>query len=210
VPASLAFRQAGPFSNRKLRKNQDNYSVDTYIKLMIKQSKLSFKYKLIVGLGNPGDEYANTYHNAGLLFLSCLAPGTRFKRVLDFAYLKNGDLILVKPLTFMNESGGPVLQALKYFKLTPDKLLVAHDDSDIGIGNYKISLGRGSAGHNGVESIIKSLGNKDFGRLRLGIRGPEKNGKRLRAQEFVLKQISKKDKLLLEGLFQEVKVTLTE
>ena len=110
----------------------------------------------------------------------------------------------------MNESGRAISAAIKYFKIKPEEILIVHDDSDIEIGKYKISFGRGSAGHNGVESIIKSLKTKDFWRLRIGIRpnirinqSKISINQRLKASAFVLKKISKKDLKILEKVFEE-------
>lgn len=161
-------------------------------------------FKLVIGLGNPGREYENTYHNAGLLAVDSLGSGfprNGFKTgsSKSFEYLKLGNLVCAKSLVFMNESGQAVLKAIKYFKLKPAQLWVIHDDSDIALGKYKISFGSRSAGHRGVESIIKSLGSKDFYRLRIGIR--REGGK---ASNFVLKKITKSDKEILNKVFSEI------
>jgi len=158
---------------------------------------------LIIGLGNPGKKYEKTYHNAGFLFIDYLTG----KNPAD-------DLILLKPTTFMNESGKSVKEALKRFSVKPEEILVVHDDSDIELGKYKISFGRNSAGHRGVESIIKSIGTKNFRRLRIGIgkisnikKDPpgilrKQKLKRMKAGELVLKKINKKDWGILEKVFQ--------
>lgn len=162
--------------------------------------------KLIVGLGNPDKEYGKTYHNAGILFVDYLINqlAANIKRPTtykNFEYIKVGDLVIVKPTTFMNESGKSVLEAIKFFKIKPEEILVAHDDSDIELEKYKIDFNRTSAGHNGVESIINHLKTQKFWRLRIGIRKPE-NKKRLKAVEFVLKKISKKDLDSLKNIFE--------
>lgn len=171
--------------------------------------------KLIVGLGNPGKDYQNTYHNIGCMFLDYLFDSAKFKVYKNFEYLKIGNVVVVKPLTFMNESGAAVASAVRYFKAKTNELLIIHDDSDIELGKYKISAGRGSAGHKGVKSIIKAVGTKDFARLRIGVRReanpPSLNlpaGKaglrRARASDFVLKKISKIDRLLLNSAFERI------
>lgn len=132
---------------------------------------------LVVGLGNPGERYARTYHNAGRIAMRALeedrtpfAPRTRFI-VTD---------------TYMNESGLAVKRALR---AKPSALLVVHDDADLPIGSYRLVFARGAAGHHGVESIIRALGTKEFWRLRIGIRPPAmKNAK---ADSFVLRPMSK-------------------
>jgi len=153
---------------------------------------------IIVGLGNPGDEYEYTYHNVGMLFLKEL-EATRnilFKNHTSkiFQYAKIGPKIFIKSLTFMNESGSAVQIALHYFKEKTQHLLVIHDDSDLTLGSYKIDFGKGAAGHRGVASIINALGTKDFVRVRIGIRPLAVEGKRReRASEFVLKKIKKEE-----------------
>jgi aminoacyl-tRNA hydrolase len=162
---------------------------------------------IVVGLGNPGAEYDNTYHNAGWLaidaWMVAAAKATgdgepptlkNYKKLFDFAEV--GDMVFVKPLTYMNESGKAVREALKKFGTKPENLMVVHDDSDIVIGNYKISFARNSAGHKGVQSIIDALKTKSFTRVRIGIR-PANETKRKKAGEFALKQITAKDKATL-------------
>jgi PTH1 family peptidyl-tRNA hydrolase len=165
-----------------------------------------FKYRLIVGLGNPGSRYASTYHNVGQLFLSWLMKHETWNikhKLFMASQFKIHDsrfmIHVVKPLTFMNESGKTAKEAVKYFRAKPEEVLIVHDDSDIELGKYKISFGRGAAGHHGVESIIKSLGTKNFWRLRIGIRKTRK-----KAGEMVLKRITPADKLVLERLFSDL------
>ncbi|MDP3052704.1 MAG: aminoacyl-tRNA hydrolase [bacterium] len=175
------------------------------------------KYRLIIGLGNPGGRYALTYHNAGQLainFLMKTAAETmtfaKKGKQKNFEYFKfiNGDnLIFVKPLTFMNESGGAVAACLKYFRIKPEETLIIHDDSDIELGESKLSFSRGAGGHHGIESIINNLKTKNFWRLRIGIRKKEKEGnKRKGAGEMVLKKITAADNLILEKIIKELKI----
>ncbi len=153
------------------------------------------RYKLIVGLGNPGKEYVNTYHNAGFIALNFLTGDGRYKKHGLFEYVKSGVVVFVKPLTYMNESGAAVSQALRFFKKEAGDLLIIHDDTDIPLGERRLSCNRGSAGHNGVKSIIESLGTKEFCRLRIGIRLPEHNGK---AGEVVLRKIRRSERVVIE------------
>jgi PTH1 family peptidyl-tRNA hydrolase len=174
---------------------------------------MKIKPRLIIGLGNPGKEYEKTYHNVGILFIeNKIPPNSKFQipNSKNFEHLKTNILILVKPKTFMNESGKAVKEALKYFKVKPEELLIVHDDSDIELGKYKISFGRGSAGHKGVQSIIDALGANNFWRLRIGI-GKNKKLKiknkkftMIKAGEFVLKKIAKEDLKILEKVFEEI------
>jgi len=162
---------------------------------------MKINIKLIIGLGNPGKEYEKTYHNAGFLFIDSL-----IEKIPDYK-LQTTNYKLFKSDVYMNESGGFVAKTLKKRGIKPKEILIVHDDSDIEIGKYKISFGRGSAGHNGVESIIKSLKTKNFWRLRIGIRhGLTQNKRgpiRKKASEMVLKKISKKDLEILEDVFKE-------
>ncbi|MBI2635115.1 MAG: peptidyl-tRNA hydrolase [Parcubacteria group bacterium] len=121
-------------------------------------NKISNGVKLIIGLGNPGKEYELTRHNAGFLFIDALENNYKNKKVVS-----------AKTGIFMNKSGAAVLALMKKFKIKPENVLIAHDDIDILWGNFKLSFGRSSAGHKGVESIIKNLKTKNFWRLRIGI-----------------------------------------
>jgi len=167
------------------------------------------KIKLVIGLGNPDKSYENTYHNAGFLFIEYLKE--KKPAISNFQFL------ISKSNAFMNASGGFVKKALKKNGLKPEALLLAHDDSDLNLGNFKFSFGRGSAGHKGVESVVKAIGSKNFWRLRIGIRpispiGPIKRTKadlpaearRAKAGAFVLKRISAKDKGVLEKVFETI------
>jgi len=169
--------------------------------------------KLIIGLGNPGPEYENTYHNAGKLMVDYLLEnrvlgsesgnaGFHKKTSGNFESCAAGGLILVKPTNYMNENGRAAKAALKSFGTKVDSILVAHDDSDIEIGKYKISFGSGSAGHNGVESVIESTGTKNFWRLRIGIGKPGKINK-VKAGELVLKKITAADRELMRSVFED-------
>lgn len=151
------------------------------------------KVKLVIGLGNPGKEYEKTYHNVGVLFIDYL--------VKSRAYCQ-----LLKSDVYMNQSGNFVKAALKKYNFKPEEILIVHDDSDIELGKYKISFGRGSAGHRGVESIIKSIGIKNFWRLRIGIRKEKKK----KAADLVLKKINKKDLEIFEKVFQSVIASVSE
>lgn len=162
---------------------------------------------IIVGLGNPGGEYEYTYHNLGALFLKELetTKDISYKNHISkiFKYAKIESKVFVRPLTFMNESGGAVQIALHYFKEKSKHLLVIHDDSDLILGSYKIDFGKGAAGHRGVASIINALGTKDFFRLRIGIRPLVADGKRReKASEFVLKKIKKEELETLSRAFR--------
>jgi PTH1 family peptidyl-tRNA hydrolase len=137
---------------------------------------------LVVGLGNPGREYAGNRHNVGFLIADLLASrlGSAFgkgKRVsaevaegrLGFGGPK---LILVKPLTFMNLSGAPVSALAQFFKVPVEHVLAAHDELDVPYGQVRVKRGGGEGGHNGLRSMSKSLGSKEYARVRFGIGRP--------------------------------------
>mgnify|MGYP001610017107 CR=1 FL=1 len=188
--------------------------------------------KLIFGLGNPGEEYKATYHNAGFLALDWIvrqrgaaAPWRRRKRY-DETRLEN--FVLAKSRSFMNESGGAVREALKTLSLPPPALLLIHDDSDLALGEARFSFGRGAAGHQGVQSVIDHLGTSDFWRLRLGIRPKAKidgvglpadpssaasakeEARRAKAGDFVLRPMSEDERAALYGALGGAIVKLTE
>lgn len=160
--------------------------------------------KLIVGLGNPGDQYQNTRHNAGFLVLdrlACLA-GTDFSKKANLfslftrVRLARQDVVLAKPQTFMNESGRAVSALLRWFKISPDNMLVCHDDSSLTLGRIRLQCAGGAGGHHGVESIIEhSGGQKHFDRLKFGV-GPDPGGGK--RANFVTSAFPVKDRELVE------------
>jgi PTH1 family peptidyl-tRNA hydrolase len=150
--------------------------------------------KLIVGLGNPGPEYARTRHNAGFWLVDELARrhgGTfRFegKHQAELARVALGgeDLWLMKPMTFMNRSGGPVSSVLGFYKLTPAQMLVAHDEIDLPGGTVRLKEAGGHGGHNGLRDIIAAQGD-GFWRMRIGVGHP---GTKNEVVDFVLTRAS--------------------
>ena len=133
---------------------------------------------LVAGLGNPGREYERTRHNAGWVVLDELARrhggSWRSKFSGSLAEVRLGDLrlVLLKPETYMNESGRSVAAAARYFKVEPESLLVVHDDVDLEPGRLQARRGGGLAGHNGLRSLAQHLGTQDFLRLRIGVGRP--------------------------------------
>jgi len=144
--------------------------------------------ELIIGLGNPSREYQNTYHNFGYLaadfFNKNLKTRDPEKRR---GSLGDSPLYKLKTDVPMNQSGLFVKKALQKYQVKSENMLIIHDDSDIELGKYKLSFGRGSAGHKGAQSIIGQLKTKNFWRLRLGIR-PKRN--KMKAGDLVLKKIT--------------------
>lgn len=157
--------------------------------------------KLIIGLGNPGKEYENTRHNIGFIFVDALAkkleaPDFEFDKKLNAEISKIGKtLVLAKPQTFMNKSGLAVAALAKFYKVRPKDVWVVHDDIDILWGEFKTSFGRSSAGHKGVESIIKALKTKDFWRLRIGIQPTLK--KHTPTEKIILKKFTPAEQKVL-------------
>jgi len=122
---------------------------------------------LVAGLGNPGREYERTRHNVGWLVADELARRHGERR-----------LALLKPETYMNESGRSVGAAVRFYKVPPERALVVHDDADLEEGRLQARLGGGLAGHNGLRSIAQHLGTNDFLRLRIGVGRPERGDRR--------------------------------
>ena len=158
------------------------------------------KVRMVAGLGNPGEEYARTRHNAGFCAVDELA------RQANVTYWKNQsgaevasiqvndsdaeggkrEVLLVKPQSYMNTSGGPISKLCAAHKIRPEELLVIHDELDIPAGDVRVKVGGGHAGHNGLRSIIDKLGSRDFSRIRVGIGDPPG---RMAVADFVLKQL---------------------
>jgi peptidyl-tRNA hydrolase, PTH1 family len=134
---------------------------------------------LVVGLGNPGPRYAGTRHNAGFLVVDLLAErlGGRFKAHKGRADVVEGRLggapvVLVKPRSFMNESGGPVVSVARFYKVPVEAITVVHDELDLPYGSLRLKRGGGDGGHNGLRSASASLGSRDYLRVRFGIGRP--------------------------------------
>lgn len=173
------------------------------------------KIRAFIGLGNAGEEFAHTYHNAGFLFLDFVAEGVWIEnKKLGASYQKRHGTLLVKPAGYMNESGRGALAALRYFKISPAETVIVHDDSDLPLGTAKFVFGQSAAGHHGVESVIKTFGTRDFWRLKIGVRKAglpaEARRRRAKAGEFVLSPVTKSDRALLERLFQSASVAVME
>ena len=136
--------------------------------------------RLIVGLGNPGREYERTRHNAGYWWVDAIAERKRapWKRESKFsgwtARMEEGghDFRLLKPGTYMNESGRSVSAMMRFYRIEPAQMLVVHDELDLPPGTVRLKKGGGTGGHNGLTDIVEALGSKDFWRLRIGIGHP--------------------------------------
>lgn len=168
---------------------------------------------IIIGLGNPGDTYAKTPHNAGYWAIDLLAQQAEAsfseKKKLDalIAQVHSGDkkYILAKPTTYMNSSGKAVQAIMNFYKADLSNLIVIHDEIDLPIGEYKIGIGRGHAGHNGIKSIFNSLNSKDFTRIRIGIKDIENTY--IPTDEYVLRPLNSEQ---IEIINESIKKALTE
>lgn len=131
---------------------------------------------LIVGLGNPGKKYALNRHNLGYMVADAYAAGRGLtwekNRDLMGDLARDGELVIIKPTTFMNRSGDSVRAARNFYKVDPKEILVINDDVDLEFGKVRLAFGGSSAGHRGVESAIESMGTPDFNRLRIGVGRP--------------------------------------
>ncbi|MET4136522.1 aminoacyl-tRNA hydrolase [Pseudarthrobacter sp. PvP090] len=155
---------------------------------------------LIVGLGNPGAEYAHNRHNVGQMVLDELASriGSGFKSHKSRAQVLEGRLgiggprvVLAKPLSYMNVSGGPVSALSKFYDIEPGHVIAVHDEIDIPFNTVKLKLGGGEGGHNGLRDISKALATKDYLRVRVGVGRPPG---RMDTADFVLKDFSGSEK----------------
>ncbi len=147
--------------------------------------------KLIVGLGNPGQEFNNTRHNIGFKVIDNYLGDVSFKKKFEAEFYKdsNNDVIFIKPLTYMNNSGLSVKQFIKYFDIQFEDVLVIQDDLDLSIGAYRFKFNSSSGGHNGIKSIINEIGSQEFGRLKVGI----SNNSYIDTKDFVLSKFTKEE-----------------
>jgi len=153
---------------------------------------------LVVGLGNPGREYARNRHNVGYLVADELARRhggswrSKFSGQLAEIRLDGHKVALLKPETFMNESGRAVSAAARFYKLEPDEVLVIHDEGDFDLGRLELKVGGGLGGHNGLRSLAQHLKTQDFLRLRIGVGRPERGDRRPLA-DYVLSNFEPHD-----------------
>lgn len=175
--------------------------------------------KLIIGLGNPGEEYKNNRHNVGFILIDKIAQELSLnfdnnKKKSLYARGKSKDIeyILLKPQTFMNLSGESVIYVSKFFNVKLEDIIVIYDDMDIPFGSFKIKKGGSSGGHNGIKSLIAYLQSDDFTRVRIGIGRPSAGKK---VNDYVLSNFSKKereelDTVIANDVIEAVKVALFE
>lgn len=147
--------------------------------------------KLVVGLGNPGKEYDKTRHNIGFMvlddYLGNVKWSTKFNALYYESVINQEKVLFIKPLTYMNNSGKAVGEFVRYFNIDMKDILIIQDDLDLNVGDYKLKCHSSSGGHNGIKSIISSLGNQDFSRLKVGIGSVKKD----QVIDYVLGKFSK-------------------
>ena len=163
---------------------------------------------LIAGLGNPGDKYKNNRHNIGFQIINTYLTyfsQNKFVDKFDSEYtsinFRENKLHILKPKTFMNESGKAINKCISFFKIPLENLIVIYDEMDLSTGNVRIKFGGGSAGHNGVKSIINCLGSEKFTRIRIGIGKPINKEK---INSYVLSNFSNNEL----NLFNEIKTNI--
>jgi PTH1 family peptidyl-tRNA hydrolase len=163
--------------------------------------------KLFVGLGNPGDKYEKTRHNAGFWWIDTIAAQTNSKLANDAKMFgivgkihPSQDKWLLKPTTFMNLSGKAVAALANYYKISADEILVIHDELDLPAGGIKLKFGGGHGGHNGLKDIHAALGTPNYWRLRVGIGHP---GDRNEVVNFVLKSPLKDEQTAIDESINE-------
>lgn len=160
---------------------------------------------IVVGLGNPGEKFKNTRHNVGFMAVNAFAktnnfPDFELQKKSDSLISETNNILLAKPQTFMNDSGKAVKNLMAQHKSQITNLIIIHDDIDLPVGKIKVVEERGSAGHKGVESIIKSIGNDGLIRFRVGI-APQSD---VKAKKIVLKNFSKKEKEILNQTITKI------
>lgn len=171
--------------------------------------------RLIVGLGNPGGQYEDTRHNAGFWFVDLLAcqHGGQFRTESRFfgeacrIRIGGAECWLLKPTTFMNRSGQSVSSLARYYKISPEQILVAHDELDLAAGAVRLKQGGGHAGHNGLRDIMSALGGGGFWRLRIGIDHP---GDRDRVVDYVLSRPSRSDADAIQAAIDDADTVLPQ
>lgn len=163
---------------------------------------------MLVGLGNPGKDYAKTRHNIGFIFLDYLAEKfnlsfkqSRWQAEITKETLWGRQVILLKPLTYMNRSGQAVGEACRYHHIEPSEMLVIHDDLDLELGKIKLVTNRGTGGHNGIRSIVEHLGTRDFMRIRVGIGRPRTKEE---VSNYVLNRFAPEEQVLIQQTLENI------
>ncbi len=165
---------------------------------------MSSRIQLIVGLGNPGQQYEKTRHNAGFWFVDAIARShgislksdNKFHGEVGKGHIDGNEVWLLKPMTFMNKSGQGIAALARFYKIDAENILIAHDELDLPPGTVRLKKGGGHGGHNGLRDTVAQLGTKEFQRLRLGIGHP---GHASQVSGYVLGKAPAIDQALTEG-----------
>jgi len=188
------------------------------------------KHQLIIGLGNPGEKYLQTRHNAGFIIIDELRKITKstnfnlenkFNAQVSEKIMQNNEnknflekilhtqsrkLFLIKPQSFMNKSGEVIRKFIDFYKIPIENITVIHDDLDLTVGKFKLSKDSGSAGHNGVENIINLLGTKDFRRIKIGVETKEgREARKIPGEKFVLQRFSPEELTEIKSLSLDIR-----
>lgn len=162
--------------------------------------------KLVVGLGNPGNEYKKTRHNIGFMFLDYITNNAEFNfnkkfDAMEYETVVDGEKILfIKPCTFMNLSGESVIKYVNFYKISFSDILVIQDDLDLDIGRFKLMFNHGDGGHNGIKNIILNLQSREFLRLKLGISKAS-----IDTKEYVLGKFNNNELKLIDEMFNDLR-----
>ncbi|ARP79859.1 aminoacyl-tRNA hydrolase [Bordetella genomosp. 8] len=177
---------------------------------------MSTPIRLIVGLGNPGPEYETTRHNAGFWLADHIADDLRASFAMEkgfngfVAKARHGgeNVVLLKPMTYMNRSGQSVGALARFYKLAPEQILVLHDELDLLPGQVKLKQGGGHAGHNGLRDIQAAMGSPAFWRLRIGIGHPRTLGLAQQVADFVLHQPRREEMTAIEAVIDRCRAVI--
>lgn len=164
---------------------------------------------LIAGLGNPEEKYNNTPHNIGFAVIDLFKEKSNFPEYSLFKNVllsKKENIILIKPQTYMNNSGTGVEQVSSYFKIIPDNIWIIHDENKLNLGDFKINKDIPAFSHNGIKSIIEKLNSQNFVRFRIGIN----NGKEHNLADYVLKKFKKQDQEIIDQTISKIILLLDE
>lgn len=163
--------------------------------------------KLIVGLGNPGKEYEETRHNIGFKVIDELSKNlqiplneTKFKGLFGKGNINGTQVILLKPMTYMNLSGEAVGALMNFYKIPTDELLVIYDELDLPVGKIRLRYKGSAGGHNGIKSIIQHIGTQEFNRIRIGIDRPERG---MPVANYVLSKFKKEDLPVMQEMVEK-------
>ncbi len=169
---------------------------------------------LIVGLGNPEEEYSKTRHNMGFNVINKIAEKyniqinkNKFQGLYENTIIENKKVILLKPQTYMNLSGESIKKFVDFYKIDKENIIIIYDDMDIELGTIKIRKKGSSGGHNGIKSIIQELGTEDFSRIRIGIGKPEHKGDEI---NYVLGAIPEEERIILDNAVEKAEEATIE